>query len=94
MVTTQKVGKLPASQKERNGVPPAPTKSGTPPNRTNDGAGYTTTHSSFESIPEEEITEAMKKWKEYVRTPNHSIVKGRLKFIRKRTASSTAVQEG
>ena len=42
-------------------MPPAPTKSGTPPNRTKDVAGHTTPHSSFESIPEEESKEPQNK---------------------------------
>ena len=52
-----------------DGVPPEPTKSGTPPNRTKDVAGYTTPHSSFENIPEEESNESPKKWSTHVQTP-------------------------
>ena len=50
-------------------MPPAPTKAGTPPNRTKDVAGYTTPHSSFKSIPEEESKEPPKKWTDRMQTP-------------------------
>ena len=43
-------------------MPPAPTKSGTPPNRTKDVVGYTTPHSSPKSRPEEESKEPPNKW--------------------------------
>ena len=68
VVTTQKVSKHPPFQKGRGGVP-SPTKSGTPPNRTKDVAGYTTPHSSFESIPEKKSKESPKKWSLLVQTP-------------------------
>ena len=100
VVTTQKVTKPPPLLKKGGGVPSAPTKYGTPPNRTKDVARYTTPHSSFESITEEE----RKRWDDCLCTPNHStgkkaIRQARLKWniytnVRKRTASSTAVQEG
>ena len=99
VVTTQKVGSTPPTKKGREGVSPAPTKFGTPPNRTKDVTGYTTPHSSFESIPEEESKEPPKKWDNCLRTSNHSTgmgapCQGKLRCIRKRTALSTAVWEG
>ena len=96
----------PPSQKGRDWVPPAPTKSGTPPNRTKDVAGYTTPHSSFESIPEEESKESPNKWTDCVQTPAgkeatkkwkellRSQKKKKEELDRKRTAFYNAVLQG
>ena len=43
-------------------MPPAPTESGTPPNRTTDAAGYTTPHSSLERILEDKSKEPPNNW--------------------------------
>ena len=106
VVTTQKVSKHLPSQKGKDGVPPAPTKSGTPPNRTKDVAGYTTPHSSFESIPEEKSKESPKKWNVRVQPPAgkeaarkwkellRSQTKKKEELDRKRTAFYNAVWEG
>ena len=45
-------------------MPPAPTKSGTPPNMTSYVVGFTTPHSRLESILEEESKEPINNWED------------------------------